>query len=68
MDRILEKVEAGETVAPTLVDEETGDILGEDTTNAVLLKADAVFIHQDEACAGGIIYKKDKHYSWLSIE
>jgi hypothetical protein len=65
---ILEKVEAGETVVPTLVDEETGDILGEDTANAVLLKADAVFLHQKEACGGGIIYKKDKHYNWLTIE
>ena len=65
---ILEKVAAGETVAPTLIDEETGDILGEDTANAVLLKTDAVFIHLKEECGGGVIYKKDKHYSWITIE
>ncbi|WP_276497963.1 hypothetical protein [Pontibacter litorisediminis] len=65
---IFERVDAGQTVAPTLVDEETGDILGEDLENAVLLKSDAIFVHLAEACGGGIIYKKENGYGWINIE
>lgn len=65
---IFEKVDSGQAVAPTLIDEETGDILGEDLQNAVLLKSDGIFIHVAEACGGGIIYKKDTCYGWINIE
>lgn len=65
---IFEKVEAGQTIAPTLIEEETGDILGEDLQNAVLLKSDGIFLHLAEACGGGIIYKKDTGYGWINIE
>ncbi|WP_140621635.1 hypothetical protein [Pontibacter mangrovi] len=65
---VFEKVDAGKSVAPTLIDEETGDILGDDLENAVPLKSDAIFIHVAEACGGGIIYKKDNGYGWINIE
>lgn len=65
---VFEVVEAGQTVAPTLLDEESGDILGEDLQNAVELKSDAIFVHLAEACGGGIIYRKEGAYSWINIE
>lgn len=65
---VFEKMEAGRTVAPTLIDEETGDILGEDLAKAVQLTSDAIFVHQAEACGGGVIYRKGKVYTWINIE
>lgn len=58
----------GDTVAATLVDEESGDIIGADKKNAVQLKGNGIFMHVDESEGGGIIYWNGRKYEWLHIE
>ncbi|MBC3542061.1 hypothetical protein ACFSC6_08540 [Rufibacter sediminis] len=65
---IFESIPKGETVASTLVDEKSGDIIGPDTKNAVQLKGNGVYMHVDESEGGGIIYWNGQKYVWLHIE
>ena len=58
----------GQTVAPTLVDEKTGDIIGDDKTKEFRLKGEGLFMHVDEADGGGILFWKGDKYEWYHIE
>lgn len=45
-----------------------GDLVGENEVpenQKITLTADGIFIHQDEACGGGIIYFKNGKYQWV---
>ncbi|KAA3437501.1 hypothetical protein [Rufibacter hautae] len=65
---VFEKIPKGESVAQTLVDEETGDIIGPDSLHAVTLKGEGIATHLLEACGGGIIYWNKNKYAWLHQE
>lgn len=50
---------------------EQGDIIGEDEvkdSDKILLKNDAIFIHAQESCGGGIIYLENGKYKWIQQE
>ncbi|WP_207435065.1 hypothetical protein [Sabulibacter ruber] len=65
---IFEKIPKGESVTSTLVDEETGDIIGPDSLHAVTLKGEGIYTHLAEACGGGIAYWNKNRYEWLHLE
>ena len=65
---IFKPIPKGQTVAATLVDPQTGDIIGEDEENAVTLKGNGIYMHVDEAGGGGILYWDGSKYNWLHIE
>ncbi|WP_210465525.1 hypothetical protein [Rufibacter roseolus] len=65
---VFKKIPKGESVAQTLVDGETGDIIGPDSLHAVTLKGEGIFTHLLEECGGGIIYWKKNKYAWLHQE
>lgn len=58
----------GEAVAPTSVDEETGDIIGADSTKEFHLVGDGIYMHVDESEGGGILFWKDNKYEWYHVE
>ncbi len=66
--QIFERIPKGETVAETLVDEKSGDIIGSDSLNSVKLKNDGIFLHVAESEGGGIVYWDKDKYKWLHIE
>jgi hypothetical protein len=65
---IFNKIPKGEIIAPTLVDSETGDIIGPDESKEFRLIGDGIYMHVDEACGGGILYWTGKNYEWCHIE
>jgi hypothetical protein len=58
----------GEIIAPTLVNEETGDIIGADETKAFRLLGNGIFMHVDEASGGGILFWTGDKYDWYHLE
>jgi hypothetical protein len=58
----------GEIIAPTLVDEETGDIIGADKTKEFRLLGNGIFMHVDEADGGGILFWTGEKYDWYHLE
>ena len=65
---IFETIPKGENVAPTAVDPETGDILGDDFNNSAQLTGNGIYMHAEESCGGGILYWNNTHYEWLHVE
>jgi hypothetical protein len=58
-------IQKGTKIFDAVVD---GEIVGEDKVaehNKVLLKTDAIFMHEDEGGGGGIIYFKNGRYIWV---
>lgn len=50
---------------------EDGDIISDEEvpeSDKIKLPADGIFIHQDEACGGGIIYFTDGKFEWIQQE
>jgi hypothetical protein len=58
----------GEIIAPTLVDEETGDIIGDDNTKEFRLLGNGIIMHVDEADGGGILFWTGDKYEWYHLE
>ncbi|UZR95233.1 hypothetical protein [Chondrinema litorale] len=65
---IFETIPKGKNVAPTSVDPETGDILGNDFDNSAQLTGNGIYMHAEESCGGGILYWNNTHYEWLHVE
>jgi hypothetical protein len=63
--RILPK---GEIISPTLVDAESGDIIGPDKTKEFRLIGNGIFMHVDEAGGGGILFWTGDRYEWCHLE
>lgn len=64
----FQTIQKGEVIAPTLVDEQTGDIIGEDETKQFRLLGEGIFMHVDEAGGGGILFWNGTQYEWYHIE
>ena len=65
---IIESLPKGEIIAPTLVDPETGDIIGPDTSKNFTLIGNGIYLNVAESHGGGIIFWNGNSYSWYSIE
>ncbi|AHM59295.1 hypothetical protein D770_05140 [Flammeovirgaceae bacterium 311] len=65
---VFRSIPKGQTVAATLVDPQTGDIIGEDEENAETLEGNGIYMHVNEAGGGGILYWDGSKYNWLHIE
>lgn len=64
----MKVIPVGETIAPTLVDGNSGDILGFDTANLVVLQHPAVFFLAKNSHGGGILYWTGTEYAWMNVE
>ena len=65
---IFEIIPKGKIIAPTLVDTETGDIIGPDESQQFRLLGNGIFMHIEEASGGGILYWTGEKYEWCHIE
>ena len=66
---IFEKAPKGEVYFNNVNDE--GDIIGEDEvkeSDKIKLQNDGVFIHEAEACGGGVIYLNKGKFEWIQQE
>ncbi len=57
-----------EMVSPTIVDEETGDIIGQDENKNFKLIGNGIYMSVEESHGGGIIFWNGKAYEWYHIE
>ena len=57
-----------DVVSPTLVDEETGDIIGQDESRNFTLIGNGIYMGVEESHGGGIIFWNGKEYQWYHIE
>ena len=64
----MKLIPIGETIAATLVDYETGDIIGPDTANQMLLENPAVLFLAKDTHGGGIMYWTGSEYAWMHLE
>ena len=65
---IFKIIPKGEIVAPELVDEETGDLMGTDESQNFKLIGNGIFMSVTETHGGGIIFWNGKEYQWYHIE
>ena len=65
---VFETLPKGEIVSPTLVDEETGDIIGQDENQNFKLIGNGIYMSVEESRGGGIIFWNGKEYKWYHIE
>lgn len=65
---IFKVIPKGEIVAPELVDEETGDLLGPDESQNFKLIGNGIYMSVEESHGGGIIFWSGKEYKWYHIE
>lgn len=65
---IFRTIPKGKIIAPTLVDAETGDIIGDDKTKEFRLLGNGIFMHVDEAGGGGILFWTGDKYEWYHLE
>jgi hypothetical protein len=65
---IFKVIPKGEIVAPELVDEETGDLLGPDESQNFKLIGNGIYMSVTETHGGGIIFWNGKGYQWYHIE
>ena len=64
----FEIISKGQDIAPTLVDERTGDIIGPDQSKIFKLIGDGISMRVDESDGGGILFWNGKNYEWYHIE
>ena len=65
---IFKIIPKGEIVAPELVDEETGDLMGPDESQNFKLIGNRIYMSVNETHGGGIIFWNGKEYQWYHIE
>lgn len=58
----------GDVIAPTLVDPETGDIIGADETKEFRLLGTGIQMGVEEAGGGGILFWNGAKYEWYHVE
>jgi hypothetical protein len=57
-----------EIISPTLVDKETGDIIGQDETQNFELIGNGIYMSVEESHGGAIIFWNGKEYKWYHVE
>ncbi len=65
---IFKTLPKGEIVSPTIVDKETGDIIGQDENQSFKLIGNGIYMSVEESHGGGIIFWNGKEYKWYHIE
>ncbi|MFY0675280.1 MAG: hypothetical protein JXQ87_17930 [Bacteroidia bacterium] len=65
---IFEILPQGDTIAPTIVDKATGDIIGPDTSKSFVLTGNGINMGVSESSGGGIIFWNGNDYEWYHIE
>ena len=65
---IFKIIPKGEIVAPDLVHEETGDIIGPDQSQNFKLIGNGIYLSVKESHGGGIIFWNGNDYQWYHIE
>lgn len=65
---VFEMLPKGKIISPTLVDEETGDIIGQDESKHFKLIGNGIYMSVEESHGGGIIFWNGKEYQWYHIE
>ena len=65
---IFKIIPKGEIVAPELVDEKTGDLLGPDKSQNFKLIGNGIYMSVTETHGGGIIFWNGNEYKWYHIE
>jgi len=65
---VFETLPKGEIVSPTIVDEEAGDIIGQDESKNFKLIGNGIYMSVEESHGGGIIFWNGKEYQWYHIE
>jgi len=66
--QVFDIIPKGEVVSPTIVDEETGDIIGQDENKNFTLIGNGIYMNVEESHGGGIIFWDGKKYQWYHIE
>ncbi|MEQ9165122.1 MAG: hypothetical protein RLO12_02600 [Fulvivirga sp.] len=65
---VFETLPIGEVIAPTLVDSESGDIIGPDVSMEFKLIGNGIFMTVEEGHGGGIIFWNGTKYVWYHVE
>jgi hypothetical protein len=65
---VFETLPIGEVIAPTLVDSESGDIIGPDESQEFKLIGNGIFMTIEEGHGGGIIFWNGAKYVWYHVE
>ncbi|WP_083811811.1 lysozyme inhibitor LprI family protein [Dokdonia sp. 4H-3-7-5] len=65
---IFKMIPKGEIVSPTLVDEVTGDIIGQDESKNFELIGNGIYMSVEESHRGGILFWSGKEYNWYHME
>ena len=65
---LFEILPKGEIISQTLVDEETGDIIGHDKSQNFKLIGNGIYMGVEESHGGGIIFWNGKEYQWYHTE
>ncbi len=65
---IFKTLPKGEIVSPILIDEKTGDIIGQDENQNFKLIGNGIYMSAEEPHGGGIIFWNGKEYKWYHIE
>ncbi|MCF8276704.1 MAG: hypothetical protein K9J17_08220 [Flavobacteriales bacterium] len=64
----MEFIPEGFYIAPTIIDAQTGDILGSDSINGFYLKTKAIHLLPKHGHSSGIIYWSGSGYAWMHQE
>jgi hypothetical protein len=65
---VFKTLPKGEIVSPTVIDEKTGDIIGQDNSRNFKLIGNGIYMSVEESHGGGIIFWDGKEYQWYHIE
>lgn len=65
---VIEPVKEGIEISKTLIDKETGNIIGSDLTSRKTLTTMGINITVEESHGGGIIYWENNRYQWMNQE
>jgi hypothetical protein len=65
---IFKTLPKGEVISPTLIDKETGDIIGQDESQNFKLIGNGIYMSILESHGGGIIFWNRKEYKWYHSE
>lgn len=65
---IFKTIPKNEIVSPTMVNNETGDIIGKDTTKSFRLIREGIYFGLNGEGGAGIIFWNGKEYQWFHVE
>ncbi|WP_100613086.1 hypothetical protein [Confluentibacter lentus] len=66
--QVFKTLQKGEIISPTVIDQKTGDIIGQDNNQNFKLIGNGIYMSVEESHGGGIIFWNGKEYQWYHIE